>query len=68
MAVLDTIKVYLTITDMQVDFVLCPDEECLNDDVNEMDTDVLHTPQLICTFLQKASDRLTSTESTEFTR
>ncbi|XP_038152332.1 RRP12-like protein [Cyprinodon tularosa] len=40
MAVLDTIKVYLTITDMQ----------------------------LICTFLQKASDRLTSTESTEFTR
>ncbi|KAK5616046.1 pre-rRNA processing protein [Crenichthys baileyi] len=40
MAVLDTIKVYLTVTDMQ----------------------------LICTFLQKASDRLTSTESVEFTR
>uniref|UniRef100_A0A3B5Q9X7 Ribosomal RNA processing 12 homolog n=1 Tax=Xiphophorus maculatus TaxID=8083 RepID=A0A3B5Q9X7_XIPMA len=40
MAVLDTIKVYLTVTDMQ----------------------------LICTLLQKASDRLTSTESVEFTR
>uniref|UniRef100_A0A3B3XUI3 Uncharacterized protein n=1 Tax=Poecilia mexicana TaxID=48701 RepID=A0A3B3XUI3_9TELE len=40
MAVLDTIKVYLIVTDMQ----------------------------LICTLLQKASDRLTSTESVEFTR
>ncbi|CAJ1067594.1 RRP12-like protein [Xyrichtys novacula] len=40
MAVLDTIKVYLTVTD---------------------------TP-MICTFLQKATDRLSSTESTEFTR
>uniref|UniRef100_A0A3B5LVL1 Ribosomal RNA processing 12 homolog n=1 Tax=Xiphophorus couchianus TaxID=32473 RepID=A0A3B5LVL1_9TELE len=40
MAVLDTIKVYLTVTDTQ----------------------------LICTLLQKASDRLTSTESVEFTR
>ncbi|XP_041866150.1 RRP12-like protein [Melanotaenia boesemani] len=40
MAVLDTIKVYLTVTEMQ----------------------------LICTFLHKATDRLTSTESTEFTR
>ncbi|KAM4599996.1 RRP12-like protein [Fundulus diaphanus] len=40
MAVLDTIKVYLTVTDLQ----------------------------LICTFLQKAFDRLTSTESVEFTR
>ncbi|XP_037534826.1 RRP12-like protein [Nematolebias whitei] len=40
MAVLDTIKVYLTVTETQ----------------------------LICTFLQKASDMLTSTESTEFTR
>nr|XP_015799764.2 RRP12-like protein [Nothobranchius furzeri] len=40
MAVLDTIKVYLSITETQ----------------------------LICTFLQKASERLTSTESTEFIR
>uniref|UniRef100_A0A672G1Y3 Uncharacterized protein n=1 Tax=Salarias fasciatus TaxID=181472 RepID=A0A672G1Y3_SALFA len=40
MAVLDTIKVYLTVTDMQ----------------------------MTCTFLQKAMDRLNSTESTEFTR
>ncbi|KAM6916699.1 RRP12-like protein [Xenentodon cancila] len=40
MAVLDTIKVYLTVTDTQ----------------------------LICTFLQKATERLTSAESTEFTR
>uniref|UniRef100_A0A3Q3GXS2 Ribosomal RNA processing 12 homolog n=1 Tax=Kryptolebias marmoratus TaxID=37003 RepID=A0A3Q3GXS2_KRYMA len=40
MAVLDTIKVYLTVTETQ----------------------------LICTFLQKASDMLVSTETTEFTR
>uniref|UniRef100_A0A1A7YHG6 Ribosomal RNA processing 12 homolog n=1 Tax=Iconisemion striatum TaxID=60296 RepID=A0A1A7YHG6_9TELE len=40
MAVLDTIKVYLSITETQ----------------------------LICTFLQKASERLTSAESTEFIR
>ncbi|XP_023139487.2 RRP12-like protein [Amphiprion ocellaris] len=40
MAVLDTIKVYLTVTEMQ----------------------------MVCTFLQKATERLTSTQSTEFTR
>ncbi|KAM9727475.1 RRP12-like protein [Menidia menidia] len=40
MAVLDTIKVYLSVTEMQ----------------------------LICTFLEKATERLTSAESTEFTR
>uniref|UniRef100_A0A8C5N7P1 Ribosomal RNA-processing protein 12-like conserved domain-containing protein n=1 Tax=Gouania willdenowi TaxID=441366 RepID=A0A8C5N7P1_GOUWI len=40
MAVLDTIKVYLSITDTQ----------------------------MICTFLQKATDRLSSAETTEFTR
>ncbi|XP_034040063.1 RRP12-like protein [Thalassophryne amazonica] len=40
MAVLDTIKVYLTVTEMQ----------------------------MTCTFLQKATERLSSTESTEFTR
>ncbi|XP_047458867.1 RRP12-like protein [Mugil cephalus] len=40
MAVLDTIKVYLSVTDMK----------------------------MICTFLQKAMDRLTSPESNEFTR
>uniref|UniRef100_A0A665UWM2 Uncharacterized protein n=1 Tax=Echeneis naucrates TaxID=173247 RepID=A0A665UWM2_ECHNA len=40
MAVLDTIKVYLTVTETQ----------------------------MTCTFLQKATDRLSSTDSTEFTR
>ncbi|TKS85576.1 RRP12-like protein [Collichthys lucidus] len=40
MAVLDTIKVYLTVTETQ----------------------------MICTFLQKATDRLSSADSTEFTR
>ncbi|XP_071769461.2 RRP12-like protein [Centroberyx gerrardi] len=40
MAVLDTIKVYLTVTETQ----------------------------MTCTFLQKATERLSSTESTEFTR
>nr|XP_057914344.1 RRP12-like protein isoform X2 [Doryrhamphus excisus] len=40
MAVLDTIKVYLTVTD----------------------------PQMIAAFLEKATERLTSSESTEFTR
>ncbi|XP_041645902.1 RRP12-like protein [Cheilinus undulatus] len=40
MAVLDTIKVYLTVTETQ----------------------------MICTFLQKATDRLNNAESTEFTR
>ncbi|KAK2824260.1 hypothetical protein Q5P01_021435 [Channa striata] len=40
MAVLDTIKVYLTVTETQ----------------------------MICTFLQKATDRLNSTDTTEFTR
>ncbi|KAF3708264.1 RRP12-like protein [Channa argus] len=40
MAVLDTIKVYLTVTEKQ----------------------------MICTFLQKATDRLNSTDTTEFTR
>ncbi|KAM8858593.1 RRP12-like protein isoform 2-T2 [Spinachia spinachia] len=40
MAVLDTIKVYLTVSDTQ----------------------------MICTFLQKATDRLNSTDATEFTR
>ncbi|XP_069574022.1 RRP12-like protein [Brachyistius frenatus] len=40
MAVLDTIKVYLTVTEMQ----------------------------MICTFLQKATERLTSPETTEFIR
>ncbi|XP_068424787.1 RRP12-like protein [Clinocottus analis] len=40
MAVLDTIKVYLTITDTQ----------------------------MVCTFLQKATERLSSSDSTEFTR
>ncbi|GLD66504.1 RRP12-like protein, partial [Lates japonicus] len=40
MAVLDTIKVYLTVTETQ----------------------------MICTFLQKATDRLSGTDTTEFTR
>ncbi|XP_070696619.1 RRP12-like protein [Pempheris klunzingeri] len=40
MAVLDTIKVYLTVTEIQ----------------------------MTCTFLQKATDRMTSAETTEFTR
>lgn len=40
MAVLDTIKVYLTVTD----------------------------PKMVCTFLQKATERLSSTDSTEFIR
>ncbi|XP_036402433.1 RRP12-like protein [Megalops cyprinoides] len=40
MAVLDTIKVYLTITDLQ----------------------------LVCTFLQKATEKLSAADSTEFTR
>lgn len=71
MAVLDTIKVYLTVTDTQVSplfylfniliklfiFVIM-----LNSNRHNF------PPQMICTFLQKATDRMSSTETNEFTR
>lgn len=96
MAVLDTIKVYLTVTPAEVSLlVFCRTVLCVYGKtiLKNLRLVVFHAelivferlgvmlqllcwcltnendhPQMVCTFLQKATDRLGSTETTEFTR
>lgn len=74
MAILDTVKVYLSVTQTEVSV----QQFCFTQHIFDKlcflwyfflsITNGSDLPQMVCTFLQKAIERLGSTETTEFTR
>lgn len=74
MAVLDTSRVYLTITDQTVLMEFMRVFQCTCIPIMLLVVDllspkhVIFASQMVCTFLQKASERLGSADSSEFTR
>lgn len=69
MVILDTVKVYLSVTQTEVCLLTL---SCFEGHTpfNAPRLSNINGPfsQMVCTFLQKAIERLSSTETTEFTR